>query len=360
MHIDIFDLLKIGMTILVTGGAGFIGSHTVLELVKNNNELVVIDSLVNSSIKSIYRVKEILSSCNYCKSKIKFLNCDISNEKKLRAIFKNQEKKNKPIKSVIHFAGLKSIKESIDKPILYWENNVAGTIKLIKVMQEFNCKKLVFSSSATVYDCKDKKKINEATKLNPINPYGETKLTIENILKSICQNDNKNWYVVCLRYFNPIGADPSGLIGESPKGLPNNIFPYICQVAYGKLDMLRIFGNNWPTKDGTGIRDYIHVLDLANAHLKALNYIEKNNPGCTFLNVGTSIGTSVLELINTFEKVNKCNINYIFADRREGDQSVVVADNKLLVKLFNWKPKFDLEDMCRDGWKWQINNPSGF
>tara|TARA_Y100001978_G_C23650199_1_gene412996 strand:+ start:278 stop:1324 length:1047 start_codon:yes stop_codon:yes gene_type:complete len=348
------------MTILVTGGAGFIGSHTILELVKSNNDVVVIDSLVNSSVKSIYKVKKILKSLSFSKSKIKFFKCDLKNEKKLRSIFENQEKNNKPIKSVIHFAGLKSIQESIDQPVLYWENNVAGTIKLIKIMQEFNCTKLVFSSSATVYDCKDRKKINENTNLNPINPYGMTKLSIENFLKSIVQNENKKWRIICLRYFNPIGADPSGLIGESPKGVPNNIFPYICQVASRKLDILRVFGNNWPTKDGTGVRDYIHVLDLATAHLKALNYIEKNKPGCLFLNVGTSVGTSVLDLINTFEKVNKCKVNFIFTDKREGDYPIVVADNKLLIELFNWKPKFDLEDMCRDGWKWQINNPSGF
>tara|TARA_Y100001978_G_C23700791_1_gene440755 strand:+ start:2417 stop:3472 length:1056 start_codon:yes stop_codon:yes gene_type:complete len=348
------------MTILITGGAGFIGSHTILELVKNNKDIVVIDSLINSSVKSIYKVKEILTSFNFDISKIKFLRCDIKNEKKLREIFRKQEDDNKPINSVIHFAGLKSVKESIDKPILYWENNVLGTIKLIKVMQEFNCTKLVFSSSATVYDCKENKKINESTKLNPINPYGETKLVIENLLKSIYDNDNKNWRIICLRYFNPIGADPSGLIGESPKGIPNNIFPYLCQVASGKLDVVRIFGNNWPTKDGTGVRDYIHVLDLASAHLKALNYIEENKPACIFLNVGTSIGTSVLQLIKTFEQVNRCKVNYVFTDRRKGDQPFVVADNKLLIELFNWKPKFNLEDMCRDGWRWQINNPSGF
>ena len=349
------------MAILVTGGTGFIGSHTILELVKSNYDVVVIDSLVNSSEKVILKIKEILYSLKiYDLQKIKFFNCDIRDEYRLREIFENQQKTKKPIDSVIHFAGLKSVKESLDKPFLYWDNNVGGSIKLVKIMSEFNCKNLVFSSSATVYDANKKKIINEETNLKPINPYGETKLAIENFLKSISNNDIKNWRIACLRYFNPIGAHPSGLIGESPIGMPNNVFPIICQVALGKIDKLRIFGNNWPTHDGTGVRDYIHVLDLAKAHLKSIEYIKRRKPGCIFLNVGTSLGTSVLDLIRTFEKVNNCSINYIFTDRRSGDYAQVVADNKLLSKLINWEPEYSLEDMCRDGWKWQINNPLGY
>ena len=278
----------------------------------------------------------------------------------MRKIFQIQKEIKKPIDSVIHFAGLKSIRESFEKPFLYWDNNVGGTIKLIKIMKEFNCQNLVFSSSATVYDAQAGQILNEETTLKPINPYGETKLAIENFLKSISKNNSKKLRIACLRYFNPIGAHPSGLIGESPLGIPNNVFPLICQVASGKLEKFEIFGNNWPTHDGTGVRDYIHVLDLAKAHEKAIRYIRKNKPGCIFLNVGTALGTSVLELITTFERVNNCSINYIFTNRRYGDHAQVVADNKLFTEIFDWSPQYSLEEMCRHGWKWQINNPLGY
>ena len=349
------------MTILVTGGTGFIGSHTCVELLKNNYEIIILDSLCNSSIKVLKRIEKIMETeSNAIKSKIAFHNCDLRDEISIRRIFKCQLEKNKPINSVIHFAGLKSVSQSFKDPFLYWENNVGGTINLIKVMKEFNCKKLVFSSSATVYEGKQIKRLTEQSKLNPSNPYGFTKLTIENFLKDLCSELGHDWRIVALRYFNPIGAHPSGLIGESPLGRPNNIFPLLCRVASGTYDKLQVFGNDWPTKDGTGIRDFIHVVDLAKAHMYAKNYVENGDKGISFLNVGTSIGTSVLELIHTFERVNECVINYEFVDRRNGDFPEIVADNKLLIKTLLWEPKLNLENMCKDGWNWQQKNPKGF
>lgn len=223
---------------------------------------------------------------------------------------------------------------------------------LLKVMEEFNCRNLIFSSSASIYDSSSKKLLDESTPLKPANPYGQTKLAIENLLLNLTQKNNNKWRIVSLRYFNPIGAHPSGLIGECPKGIPNNIFPYLCQVASKKIDKLKIFGNDWPTKDGTGIRDFIHIVDLAKAHIKALEYIENSNEGILFLNVGTSSGNTVLDLVKTFEKVNDCTIDYVFVERRKGDRSEIVADNKLIIETFGWVPKFNLEDMCKDGWSW--------
>ena len=349
------------MTILVTGGTGFIGSHTCVELLMNNYNIVVVDSLINSNQEVIKRIKEIIKlKKKNCKSNIFFYKCDLKDENSLRKVFKKQEKNNLPITSVIHFAALKSVFESFNFPILYWENNVGGTINLIKIMKEFNCKNLVFSSSATIYDGSEKNLLKESSRLKPSNPYGFTKLTIENLLNNLCIINSFNWKIISLRYFNPIGAHPTGLIGESPNGTPDNIFPYLCRVASGRYERLHIFGNNWPTKDGTGIRDYIHIKDIAEAHVLALNYIEKKHKGILSLNVGTSLGTSILELINTFEKVNDCKIKYDFVDRRKGDFAEIVADNKLLLKTFGWEPKLNLESMCKDGWNWQKNNPNGY
>ena len=349
------------MAVLVTGGTGFIGSHTCVELINNNYDIVIVDSLVNSYKKVIDKIIKITETKQeYELPKISFYQCDIRDEKELRNIFINQKKINKSISAVIHFAGLKSVFESFKKPILYWDNNVGGTLKLIKVMKEFNCKKFIFSSSATIYDASKGFLLNEKSSLAPSNPYGMTKLTIENFLKDLCYDTNYNWEIISLRYFNPIGAHPSGLIGETPFGLPNNIFPYLCRVASGQYEKLFIFGNDWPTKDGTGIRDYIHVVDLAQAHLQALKFLANKKPGIIQLNVGTSNGSSVLDLVKTFEEVNNCNINYEFSEKRQGDFAEVIADNKLLIKTLNWKPKLNLKNMCKDGWNWQQKNPNGY
>ena len=345
--------------ILVTGGAGFIGSHTCLLLLQKGYEIIVIDSFVNSDKKSIERVIEL--------NKIKFENTgciqlisgDIRDEKVLDKIFLESQL-SKPIKAVIHFAGLKSVKESVDKPLNYWDVNVNGSINLLSVMDKYNCRTIVFSSSATIYGISDDKPILETAKINPINPYGNTKATIELLLDNIFKSDSKYWRIANLRYFNPIGAHQSGLIGESPIGIPNNLFPYITQVASSKIDKLNIFGDNWPTIDGTGVRDYIHVMDLAEGHLAALDYLLGTKPQIINLNLGTGKGTSVLELIRCFEAVNNIKIPYVITSRREGDIATLIADNSLSLSCLNWSPKRSLEEMCLDGWKWQKLNPKGY
>jgi len=245
-------------------------------------------------------------------------------------------------------------------PITYWENNLCGTINLLKTMEKFNCKILVFSSSATVYKNKFNKFLNENDFCEPVNPYGETKLSVEKFLSDIYQSDPSEWRFACLRYFNPAGAHSSGLIGEDPLGLPNNLYPQITRVAIGKMDYIKIFGSNWPTPDGTGIRDYIHVMDLAEGHFAALDFLINNKPQIIKLNLGTGKGTSVLDLIKTFQRVNDVKIPYIFVDRRPGDNAFVVADISLANSIFDWKPRRNIEDICRDGWNWQLKNPNGF
>ena len=267
---------------------------------------------------------------------------------------------NKKIESVIHFAGLKSVFDSVINPIKYWDTNVSGTINLLKIMQKYSCKNIVFSSSATVYKFKEIGKFNENDICAPVNPYGNTKLTIEKILKDVDKSEPNKWRIASLRYFNPIGAHQSGLIGEDPLQTPNNIFPRITGVANGKLDLIKIFGSDWPTEDGTCIRDYIHVMDVAEGHLLVLNYLLRENPQFLTLNLGTGRGISVLELISTFEKVNKVKIPFIFDKRRVGDNASLVADNSLAKSILNWTPKRNIEDMCKDGWNWRLKNPNGF
>ena len=348
-------------TILVTGGAGFIGSHTCISLLEKGYKVIIFDSLINSSIDSIERIrilfnqKEDLENDNL----IDFIQGDLRNLTSIEEVFKKSEILNNPIQAVLHFAGLKSISDSIYNPIDYWENNVKGTINLIKVMERFNCNKLIFSSSASIYASDVCEIFSEKSKVNPCNPYGQTKLAIEKMLEDLCIKNSSNWRVACLRYFNPIGAHSSGILGESPNGHSKNIFPLIGKVAIGCLKQIEIYGNNYPTRDGTGIRDYIHVVDLAEGHIAALDYITEFNKKFIVINLGTGKGTSVLELIKVFEKVNKCSIPYVFTERREGDLPSVIADNKLAINLLNWKPRNNLDDMCRDGWKWQKKNPKG-
>ena len=289
--------------ILVTGGAGFIGSHTSLLLIEKGYEILIVDSLVNSSIEALEGLKKIIGTKFLkMKNKLSFFKGDLRNESFIRDIFSNQYKIGKPITGVIHFAGLKSINESINEPLKYWDFNLVSTINLLKVMNLFGCRTIVFSSSASVYGASKNDLINEDQELDPINPYGLTKLTIEHVLSTLYESSPDKWKIINLRYFNPIGAHPSGLLGEIPNGIPNNIFPLIMQVALGEIEYFKIFGKNWPTNDGTGVRDYIHIMDLANGHFYALEYLINNPPKILNLNLGTGIGTSVLDLIKTFEK----------------------------------------------------------
>ncbi len=347
--------------VLLTGGAGYIGSHTCIELLKRDYEIYIIDSFTNSSRVCIKKVLEILRNENKGKNyKIKVFEGDIRNKKFVEDCFKNLYDSDKYIDGVIHFAGLKSVNDSIKSPILYWDVNVLGTINLLDIMNKFNCKVFVFSSSATVYGHSQNKRLKESDALKPINPYGSNKLVNENFLYEVFESDNKSWKIANLRYFNPIGAHSSGLIGEYPSGKPNNIFPLILNVAAGESNMLNVYGNNWPTKDGTPIRDYIHVMDLAEGHVKAFEFLLSNNPQFLNLNIGTGKGSTVMELIKTFEDVNKLKLPFTVTDRREGDCSEVVADNSKLISTLNWAPKRTLVDMCKDGWNWKRNNPKGY
>ena len=348
------------MSILVTGGAGFIGSHTCLNLLESGYDVFVVDSFVNSSPESLVRVKSICEKDKKTKRDLHVFKGDLRNSSILKDIFTNANEINKKIDGVIHFAGLKSVKESVGKPILYWDANVGSTINLLNVMQSFDCNTIVFSSSATIYGRSSKTKLKENFKLKPINPYGSTKMVIEKLLNDLFVNYSGSWRVANLRYFNPIGAHESGLIGENPKGIPNNIFPFLTNVAAGNLEELRIFGKNWPTIDGTGVRDYVHVMDLAEGHVKTLEFLINNGPQCLSMNLGTGIGTSVLQLLNIFEESNSLKIPHTFVGRRSGDVARLVADNSLLKSLLNWYPKRTLNQMCKDGWRWQVNNPRGY
>lgn len=345
--------------ILLTGGAGFIGSHTALVLLKKGYCIIIIDSLINSKKRSIDRIKNIAK--RECPQYLDNISCqygDIRDSKFIEEVFLKAKKDNQEISGVIHFAGLKSVGESLKNPILYWDVNLVGSINLLKVMEKFNCKSIIFSSSATIYGSCNNENIAENSSINPINPYGTTKVAIEQLLSDIYESDPKSWKIINLRYFNPIGAHPSGTLGEDPKGIPNNIFPIILKVASKELKKINIFGSDWDTKDGTGVRDYIHVLDLAEGHVLALEFLIKNKKQIInmSMNMGTGKGTSVLELIKTFEKVNKVKVPHIFDEKRIGDSGIAVADNSLMRELLNWTPSRNIEDMCRDGWLWKKNN----
>ena len=335
------------MKILITGGAGYIGSHTTLEFVKAGYQVTVIDNLMNSKKEAINRL-ELLSA-----EKIAFFEEDLLDEVALENIFKADE-----YNAVIHFAGLKAVGESVEKPLFYYHNNITGTLNLLKIMKKYDVKKLVFSSSATVYGNPHKVPILEDFPTQPTNPYGRTKLMIEDILKDLHASDNE-WDIALLRYFNPIGAHVSGKIGEDPNGIPNNLLPYIAQVAVGKLPELRVFGNDYPTPDGTGIRDYIHVVDLAMGHLKALEKLV-TKPGVVTYNLGTGKGYSVLEVIDAFQKASGIKIPYRFTERRSGDSASIFADPSLANSELNWKAEKDIFTMCSDTWNWQSKNPNGY
>lgn len=326
------------MSILVTGGAGYIGSHTVVELLNSGEKVIIVDNFSNSKPEALEAIKTITGK------EFKFYNIDIRNRQELSKVFEE----NKDISATIHFAALKAVGESVEKPIEYYDNNIIGTITLIDIMRNYDVKKIIFSSSATVYGMPKIVPIKEDFPLSATNPYGQTKLMNEQILTDVCVSDNE-WSVILLRYFNPIGAHESGLIGESPNGIPNNLMPYINQVATGKLDHLRVFGDDYPTPDGTGVRDYIHVVDLAKGHLKALKRAEKMT-GVETYNLGTGNGYSVLDIVKNFEKATSQKIKYEITPRRAGDIAECYADPTKAKELLGWKAEKDLEQMCKDSW----------
>ena len=336
------------MSILITGGCGYIGSHTCIELLSSGHDIVVLDNFYNSDIEALNRVKE-LSGKDF-----PFYECDIRDAEGLRRIFSAHK-----IDVVIHFAGLKAVGESVEKPLEYFDNNVNGTLVLCSVMREFGCKRMVFSSSATVYGMNNPSPLNETMEVGAVtNPYGRTKFMIECILQDLCVSDPE-WSVVLLRYFNPIGAHKSGRIGEDPSGIPNNLMPYVTQVAVGKREKLSVFGNDYDTPDGTGVRDYIHVVDLARGHVCAVNYALKTT-GIEAVNLGTGTGYSVLDLVKTFEKVNNVPVPFAIVDRRPGDIGTCYSNPAKAKELLGWEAEFGLEDMCRDAWRWQSQNPKGY
>jgi len=335
------------VSILVTGGAGFIGSHTVVELLENNEDVIVVDNLSNSKKEALNRVEEITGKS------LTFYKTDLLNKEELNEVFSNHE-----IDSVIHFAGFKAVGESVEKPLSYYHNNITGTIYLCEVMAQHNVTDIVFSSSATVYGDPETVPIQEDFPLTATNPYGRTKLFIEKILRDLHVSDD-NWNIALLRYFNPVGAHESGKIGEDPNDIPNNLMPYITQVAVGKLDELSVFGDDYPTHDGTGVRDYIHVVDLAIGHLKALEKLQ-SNPGVVTYNLGTGQGYSVLDVVNAFEKASGQDIPYKITGRRPGDIASCYADPTKAEKELGWTAKRDIVEMCKDAWRWQSENPDGY
>ncbi len=332
------------MSVLVTGGAGYIGSHTVVELLNRGEEIIIVDNFSNSKPETLDKIKKITGK------DFKFYEVDLLDKEKLEKVFEE----NPNIDSVIHFAGLKAVGESVAKPIEYYHNNITGTLVLLDIMRNHNCKKIVFSSSATVYGNPKTVPIKEDFPLSTTNPYGSTKLMIEQILNDVYISDNE-WSVILLRYFNPIGAHESGLIGESPNGIPNNLMPYINQVACGKLDYLRVFGNDYDTIDGTGVRDYIHVVDLAQGHLKALDKARKFT-GVETYNLGTGTGYSVLQIVKAFEDATGVEVKYKIVDRRPGDIATCYADPSKAKNDLGWEAKKGIEEMCKDSWRFTSNN----
>lgn len=335
------------MSILVTGGAGYIGSHTCVELIEAGYDVIVVDNLCNSSEESLKRVEKITGK------EVLFYRVDIADREKMSQIFNENE-----IDSVIHFAGLKAVGESCEKPLEYFTNNISGTLVMLDVMRKHGVKNIVFSSSATVYGNPETVPITEDFPLSVTNPYGRTKLVLEQMLQDVYASDNE-WNIILLRYFNPIGAHKSGLIGEDPNGIPNNLLPYITKVAIGELEILSVFGDDYPTPDGTCIRDYIHVVDLAAGHVKAIEKI-KENPGVEIYNLGTGNGYSVLEVIENFKKASGMDVPYKIAPRRAGDVPMCYANPDKAKRELGWEAQYGIAQMCADSWNWQKNNPKGY
>jgi UDP-glucose 4-epimerase len=335
------------MAILVTGGAGYIGSHTCVELLNNGYEIVIVDNLSNSKPGALTRIEELTGKT------FKFYQVDLLDQEELEKVFAENE-----ITAVIHFAGLKAVGESVSIPLRYYHNNITGTLILCELMSKYYVKNLVFSSSATVYGMPEKMPISEDAPLSATNPYGRTKLMIEEILRDLYVAD-KEWSIALLRYFNPVGAHVSGRIGEDPSGIPNNLMPYITQVAIGKLEKLQVFGNDYPTVDGTGVRDYIHVVDLAKGHLKALEQVVRDQ-GVEAYNLGTGVGYSVLQMVEAFEKASEKKVPYQIVDRRPGDVAICYADPEKAKAKLGWTAEKGIDEMCRDSWRWQSQNPTGY
>lgn len=336
------------MTILVTGGMGYIGSHTCVELLERGMEVIIVDNLCNSKTEAMNRVEAITGKAPV------FYELDVRDEEKLSAVFERHS-----IDCVIHFAGLKAVGESVEKPMLYYDNNLNSTITLCRVMARHGCKRIIFSSSATVYSGDNEMPLTEKSKTGTCtNPYGWTKYYGEQILRDIAKADPE-WSVVLLRYFNPVGAHKSGSIGEDPKGIPNNLMPYISQVAIGRRDHLSVFGNDYPTPDGTGVRDYIHVVDLARGHVAAINYL-MDHTGAEVFNLGTGVGYSVLDMVHAFEAANGVKIPYEITPRRAGDLPTCYSSPEKSARVLGWKAEHTLEDMCRDSFRWQTQNPQGY
>ncbi len=334
------------MKVLLTGGEGYIGSHTVVELLDAGCEVVVVDNLSNANEESLRRVKEIAGK------DLAFYPYDVRDRAKLTEVFSAHS-----FDWVIHFAGLKAVGESVQKPVLYYDNNLISTLVLLEAMERFGVRNLVFSSSATVYGEPERLPLDEDCRLSTTNPYGTTKLMQEQMLKDLYRADNR-WNIALLRYFNPVGAHPSGRIGEDPKGIPNNLMPYVAQVASGKLQKIGVFGNDYPTPDGTGVRDYIHVVDLARGHVAAIQKLRK--AGVHIYNLGTGKGYSVLDMVHAFEKACGKKLPYEIKPRRAGDVPACYATSAKAERELGWKAQYDLEDMCRDQWNWQKNNPNGY
>ncbi|KAH9606143.1 hypothetical protein KSS87_006879 [Heliosperma pusillum] len=337
--------------ILVTGGAGYIGSHTALQLLQGGYNVVVLDNLDNSSEIALHRVKQLASDFSH---NLSYRKADLRDKESLDKIFSSTK-----FDAVIHFAGLKAVGESVQKPLLYYNNNLTGTINLLEVMSDHDCKMLVFSSSATVYGWPKEVPCTEEFPLSAANPYGRTKYYIEEICRDVQHSDGE-WKIILLRYFNPVGAHPSGDMGEDPRGIPNNLMPYVQQVAVGRRPHLTVYGTDYNTKDGTGVRDYIHVVDLADGHIAALKKLFDTDIGCEVYNLGTGKGTTVLEMVTAFEKASGKKIPLVMAGRRPGDAEVVYASTEKAERELNWKAKYGIEEMCRDQWNWASKNPYGY
>lgn len=335
------------MSLLITGGTGYIGSHTIVELLALDKDIIIVDNLVNSSTIVLERIKKVTGKL------VTFIKADICDRQAMQQLFQQYD-----IDAVVHFAGLKAVGESSTIPLSYYHNNVSGSVTLLQVMAEHGVKNLVFSSSATVYGENNPSPLDESMPTSATNPYGQTKLMIENILFDLASSDEE-WSIACLRYFNPIGAHESGLIGENPNGIPNNLLPYVSQVAVGRLAQLQVFGDDYDTVDGTGVRDYIHVVDLAKGHVKALEKLSEIK-GCVPINLGTGNGTSVLEIVNTFKDISGQEIPYKIVPRRAGDIATVFADASVANSLLGWNAQYDLSTMIKDTWRWQSENPNGF
>jgi UDP-glucose 4-epimerase len=341
--------------LLITGGAGFIGSHTCVALLSAGHRITIIEKFSNSSPKAIDRIHELSGSKS--NGRIRVIHGDIRDHHDLHEAFSSHL--DRPIDAVVHFAGLKAVGESVSQPLQYWDVNLAGTRSLLSSMQEHGCRCIVFSSSATIYGIPDYVPIKENSPISPINPYGYTKAAAEQLLADIAQSE-PGWKIARLRYFNPVGAHPSGRIGEDPRGIPNNLFPFISQVSVGRREKLQIYGGDWPTADGTGVRDYIHVMDLAEGHQAALDHLLSHGPQLLTLNLGSGQGHSVLDVVKAFEQASGRTIPYDVVPRRPGDAAITVADPTLAWQTLGWRTQRSLNEICRDGWAWQQANPQGY